>query len=1381
MYGQGNYPPHHGQGSHTPLPPFQQRPVIPHFQHRPSSVTPPSGYSGPFQYQQPLPLPAQHGMPIRAPTSALQNAPHSYQLPPRPPQAHISDGAPQSYPPQQNTLWGRDNQCSLPPPPPPLAQLPSGPNRPEMFRPSVPPRGFAYTPIQLPPPLPPPPPTSSFFTPAPMFSTGPTPPPLPPSSPPPIPPSPPPTISHLSSEALGTSSKFPQIPKPDQTSIFSVSETIGSDSGDKVASTFENVDDMNMATDSKDLIDKASAEVGSSAFIELSSREYRDLDLPPPPPKPTEENVVKKIEVMCDSIAKNGLGFECITRQKESANPEFRFLFGGELGSEAAVTHEYFKWVRKKCLLQRKQSNSALKLPNMGISTETNPMDADVSPSVSDMEMEDDFAQPDEVLRETAFIPEECDNLEQLCEPQNVERSPPDDTVSTFSQLVEEEKATGFTLFHQNDQPMHGKAFLNVDSFNTSPAGAAKHMKNSNIGVSSSSPLEDANPIMKSPGELDEGSSSFRLLQDYNSDHSSEHDDKPSIEDVIPVTVLSSNTESNTSLHGDVQSNFQAGLLSMDRLSPELAFDKSSESVAAHSLPTSPSKDQELLPKSTTTGEANIASTLKRNKEDQESNEAIISTKALGVKDSLQVVHEVPPEKRKPQLQKEDVQHTSTYQKVDEFGRLVRDVASDSDSDESHHTRRHGKRSRSRSPHDRRRSRWSPRKRRERRSVSRSWSPQKRRSRSRSPSYRRGGESGAETVRRDKCFDFLRGRCYRGASCRYMHQEMDKSAGASYNRSTRTSVRHEETEKIPSRRSIHEQDLPGSSDVFVKSETMDHDDKSLVADFCKSERLSETTVLESKDMKEEILESTINLHDIKHFREKEETGGLVIDKSHANTSVPVITSTTSEDQIEIREPDLNMNASINSNQGTHLELPAPQSTSIPPPQLPEERFQPSLSYPYQAQSQMQPPHYPAPPNPWPLPPPPALPTPLQQQFTNNFTAPTAIRGVPLPSFQHTQFPARNDYRMFQQHSYPAPSSQTEASRSKPYGGAGHHLGHLSSFPVPSMDNAETSRTQFYQGNSFPSNEFSAPSSQSQTYIQQQQPHYSLHQPSSDGLRFGAYANINAPFGGSKIAHHYNPYASTFDQPFDSKFSSNVLNQGKDLPNSNPLDASDSLSRVPLGARAVISPSKIAQTAELPKSGSNQYDPLFDSIEPSSNSFKKIDQSQGLESALRLSSPRKPLDVGESYKQKKVETAAISTSTKSNAEFGETADAEVGEVESGRSSNPLDGGPTALGEVEIDQVKTPGKGKKSRDSRSMKLFKSSLAEYVKEVLKPHWRQGGMSKEAFKIIVKKTIDKVCGAMKSHHIPKSQEKVNRYIDSSERKLNKLVMGYVDKYAKI
>lgn len=266
------------------------------------------------------------------------------------------------------------------------------------------------------------------------------------------------------------------------------------------------------------------------------------------------------------------------------------------------------------------------------------------------------------------------------------------------------------------------------------------------------------------------------------------------------------------------------------------------------------------------------------------------------------------------------------------------------------------------------------------------------------------------------------------------------------------------------------------------------------------------------------------------------------------------------------------------------------------------------------------------------------------------------------------------------------------------------------------------------------------------------------------------------FGGSRISGHYNPYASTFEQPLSSKFSSNFLQQDNDIIQGNNYGPSRYREGDGVGSRKTASPKPARAVGQiLPGSGAEQYDPLFDSIEPSS-SLKKFDFEQKQEVtgesniSLRPKSSHMSLDV----KEKKHEEvgAAASTSSQNNDEYGETADAEVGDVENESLSDHVDIPNMSPGDDEINQSKSPGKRKKSKDSRSMKLFKVSIANFVKEVLKPSWRQGNMSKVAFKTIVKKTVDKVSGAMKGHRIPKSQEKISQYIDSSQRKLTKLVM---------
>ncbi|XP_010260301.1 PREDICTED: uncharacterized protein LOC104599449 [Nelumbo nucifera] len=348
-------------------------------------------------------------------------------------------------------------------------------------------------------------------------------------------------------------------------------------------------------------------------------------------------------------------------------------------------------------------------------------------------------------------------------------------------------------------------------------------------------------------------------------------------------------------------------------------------------------------------------------------------------------------------------------------------------------------------------------------------------------------------------------------------------------------------------------------------------------------------------------------------------------------------------------------------------------------------------------------------------------------------------------------------------------------------------------------------------------------------------------------------------GGSKISNpsYYNPFASTFEQPPGRSIFNSNFRQHIDTNYGGKFDFPDRLRHVSVdgkciggvGPRHTASPPNSSKLGEqiLAKSGSSllpaslggsnecvhsqgassevfpgtqtlllwesrtdQYDPLFDSIEPSSSSVRKfgcvqarelttsiIDRplqsrvASDSETVLKFSGSHELLNAEEANKLKK-DAALTAVHSPENDEFGETAmDAEVGVVDNGSPEvgnrknwspgNPDDPANTGMGENEVDQVQTSGKSKKSKDSRSMKLFKIALADFVKEVLKPSWRQGNMSKEAFKTIVKKTVDKVSGAMKSHQIPKSQAKINQYIESSQHKLTKLVMGYVDKYVKV
>nr|CAB3482062.1 unnamed protein product [Digitaria exilis] len=90
----------------------------------------------------------------------------------------------------------------------------------------------------------------------------------------------------------------------------------------------------------------------------------------------------------------------------------------------------------------------------------------------------------------------------------------------------------------------------------------------------------------------------------------------------------------------------------------------------------------------------------------------------------------------------------------------------------------------------------------------------------------------------------------------------------------------------------------------------------------------------------------------------------------------------------------------------------------------------------------------------------------------------------------------------------------------------------------------------------------------------------------------------------------------------------------------------------------------------------------------------------------------------------------------------------------------------------------GDNKKSKDTKPLKMFKVALADFVKEALKPTWKEGQMSREAHKTIVKKVVDKVTSTVEN--TPPTKEKIEIYMSYSKEKLNKLVQAYVGKYAK-
>lgn len=78
---------------------------------------------------------------------------------------------------------------------------------------------------------------------------------------------------------------------------------------------------------------------------------------------------------------------------------------------------------------------------------------------------------------------------------------------------------------------------------------------------------------------------------------------------------------------------------------------------------------------------------------------------------------------------------------------------------------------------------------------------------------------------------------------------------------------------------------------------------------------------------------------------------------------------------------------------------------------------------------------------------------------------------------------------------------------------------------------------------------------------------------------------------------------------------------------------------------------------------------------------------------------------------------------------------------------------------------------NNEDEGILMFKCAIAEFAKDRLKPLWKEGRLSREAHKIIVKKVVDKVYSAMQGENIPRTPKNIDLYMAYSKAKLNNLV----------
>nr|XP_011460575.1 PREDICTED: protein FRIGIDA-ESSENTIAL 1 isoform X2 [Fragaria vesca subsp. vesca] len=125
---------------------------------------------------------------------------------------------------------------------------------------------------------------------------------------------------------------------------------------------------------------------------------------------------------------------------------------------------------------------------------------------------------------------------------------------------------------------------------------------------------------------------------------------------------------------------------------------------------------------------------------------------------------------------------------------------------------------------------------------------------------------------------------------------------------------------------------------------------------------------------------------------------------------------------------------------------------------------------------------------------------------------------------------------------------------------------------------------------------------------------------------------------------------------------------------------------------------------------------------------------------------------------------------------------------GDSRHQSDGSSSHQRDIKVDKFRENNEvegehltdGDVQQESKEMKQFRGALIELVKELLKPKWREGSLSKDAHNKIVKKAVDKILSAFQPQQIPPTLEAVTQYLSACRPKISKLVEGYIERYGK-
>ncbi|CAM6081958.1 unnamed protein product [Calypogeia fissa] len=1233
---------------------------------------------------------------------------------------------------------------------------------------------------------------------------------------------------------------------------------------------------------------------------------------PPPPPMPKDPEMLKNIEILSSFVIKNGPQFESMARAKQAGDPKFAFLFGGERGSDAAFGYDFYNWKKEHLMwvedrargaaliVDQSQQSSRPSEPNLQgknggpVDGPAMSHDSPHSPTGSDMDMEDDFALPDPAnekhtnLDKSQAVPLTVSGRKSGGSPTSIERrvglsSPAPEWKPDFSSSSHDTRPALSVGGSERKAPGHDSVDSKVGSQpDRDSIQGGNRLGAETQGVShggTASRATDMNRVQRETIALDAPRRrDSRRRTGF---------DRPCMEDVSPQSSPVRAQQQRESLP---------------------ALDLYQKGTSGNGHREVPAKSSRWGPESSSEGrgsgfsasdkvvDANRGSkkvdTLIQKKGESSFTKDRLQSPDVGAKPRRS--HDEGNLKEHEKLRPK----SGADQPVDEFGRLLRQGDSDSDLEDDRYgwrkkRRRTSSRSRSRTPGDTRFKHRSPdhspqgwgwR--------SRSWSRSPRRNKSRSITPpregrwggegrgdrggRRGGRGGRGPIH--TCYDYLKGKCSRGSSCRFSHDDNHGGNGDQGGKSSGGRSRGRGREQGQTARTGEEVERNWggkSGDDTKQSRPWESNERNSIEE--REKKLIE-------DLKKQGHGPSIDEplkrenggpdNSAKAAGEAGRTGNYqqVVSSSERATNAHPPSSTAplaslSQSSIlpgPISQPDQQMSVlptqfisqpvsalPLHSASETHtlgdLVSPVSQHSSLdgsPTPHSQQLQFSSTLTHlqqhsPSTALQSQKPGQQPFPtlsqinnfasnalhqqfstarsslsgssPPLQVLQPPFAAvsrpqtsfgvsPQPNFAQFSNNNGQgnvqfrPLMAGGQPQMLRSPTPQPLHSRPMLTW---IPGPAPSFSVGLSQPLQQPPHSL-HMPLQPVQRPPHSLQIPIQPLQ---------QPPHSLHMTLQPPQQPPYSLPMPIQ-------------PL--QQLSHSLQQSSQPLQQPPLQQLSQSFQQLSQPLhqpPSQQVSTTAAAVSSYPLSSSYAMPSYSTVTSNEVPSrarpSTKEQYDPLADSLEPAppgsagkkgvGSKSQSLSQNPGGMTAplmtnagevvLENVSPGLPSHVetvgrgsGTMGKVSPVPQPQMVMENVSPTDLGNSMKVKAPMKSGGpqgreamENVSPPNDNPQEGGDGGNDSAFKWKENKKKDEGRVLNLIRKAVTEQVKDALKPSWKGGHITKEAFKTIAKKAVDKVMGALElKGAIPKTQEKVDSFMTTSKPKIAKLVQGYVDKYSK-